>query len=79
MNSTIKKSIVICSAFAGLFLTACNNTQNKSSNMENYQHANTTSVYACPMHPEETGKQGDKCSKCGMDLEFWYKKTIQKT
>lgn len=26
-------------------------------------------VYACPMHPEVTGKAGDKCSKCGMDLE----------
>lgn len=26
-------------------------------------------AYACPMHPEVTGKQGDTCSKCGMDLE----------
>lgn len=25
-------------------------------------------TYACPMHPEITGKQGDRCSKCGMDL-----------
>jgi hypothetical protein len=25
-------------------------------------------VYACPMHPEVTGKEGDKCSKCGMAL-----------
>lgn len=28
-----------------------------------------TNNYACPMHPEITGKAGDKCSKCGMDLE----------
>lgn len=29
----------------------------------------TTQVaYACPMHPEVTGKEGDKCSKCGMKL-----------
>lgn len=27
-------------------------------------------VYACPMHPEVTGKEGDKCSKCGMKLEM---------
>lgn len=27
------------------------------------------SVYVCPMHSEITGKEGDKCSKCGMDLE----------
>lgn len=26
-------------------------------------------AYACPMHPEVTGKDGDKCSKCGMYLE----------
>ena len=26
------------------------------------------SVYACPMHPEVTGKAGDECPKCGMDL-----------
>ena len=25
-------------------------------------------VYACPMHPEVTGKEADKCSKCGMAL-----------
>ena len=25
-------------------------------------------VFACPMHPEITGKEGDKCSKCGMAL-----------
>jgi hypothetical protein len=27
-------------------------------------------VYACSMHPEITGKEGDKCSKCGMKLEL---------
>lgn len=31
------------------------------------QDANAT--YACPMHPEITGKAGDNCSKCGMPLE----------
>ncbi|HYH14993.1 MAG TPA: heavy metal-binding domain-containing protein [Flavisolibacter sp.] len=25
--------------------------------------------YTCPMHPEVTGKAGDKCPKCGMALE----------
>jgi hypothetical protein len=25
-------------------------------------------VYACPMHPEITGKKGDVCSKCEMQL-----------
>jgi uncharacterized protein YceK len=26
-------------------------------------------VYTCPMHPEVTGKEGDKCPKCSMALE----------
>ena len=26
-------------------------------------------TYACPMHAEITGHAGDKCSKCGMELE----------
>ena len=25
-------------------------------------------VFACPMHPDITGKEGDKCPKCGMAL-----------
>ena len=25
-------------------------------------------VFACPMHSEITGKEGDKCPKCGMAL-----------
>lgn len=25
-------------------------------------------VYACPMHPNMTGKKGEKCSTCGMAL-----------
>lgn len=25
-------------------------------------------IYSCPMHPEVTGKEGDKCPKCGMAL-----------
>ncbi|MBI2794503.1 MAG: hypothetical protein HYX66_07640 [Ignavibacteria bacterium] len=29
----------------------------------------TNLVYACPMHPEEKGKKGDKCPKCGMLME----------
>jgi len=28
----------------------------------------TAVAFACPMHPDVTGKDGDKCSKCGMAL-----------
>ncbi len=27
-------------------------------------------MYACPMHPEVKGAEGDKCSKCGMPLQM---------
>lgn len=29
----------------------------------------TKTAYACPMHPDITGKEGDSCSACGMKLE----------
>ena len=35
----------------------------------NHIISSTNNNYACPMHPTITGKEGDKCSKCGMDLE----------
>lgn len=52
-------------------LTACNNSGKKqeSTDMSTHQHKNEESNYACPMHPEVTGKKGEKCSKCGMELE----------
>ncbi len=30
--------------------------------------AHADAGYACPMHPEVTGKKGDRCSKCNMFL-----------
>jgi hypothetical protein len=37
---------------------------------ENSDHnSSMASAYACPMHPEITGKKGDKCTICGMALE----------
>lgn len=37
--------------------------------MKNHPYADIESIYICPMHPEVTGKQGDNCTKCGMQLE----------
>ncbi|MGV9012513.1 MAG: heavy metal-binding domain-containing protein [Flavobacteriales bacterium] len=45
---------------------------NDSTHMMNGSTGTNSSkemAYACPMHPEVTGKEGDKCSKCGMYLE----------
>lgn len=37
--------------------------------MKNHSHTDMESTYVCPMHPEVTGKQGDNCPKCGMQLK----------
>lgn len=55
-------------------LAACNNDTKSASGtgdsttttktVDDHEH-----TYACPMHPEVTGKEGDECPKCGMKLE----------
>ncbi|CAM4087436.1 heavy metal-binding domain-containing protein [Flavobacterium weaverense] len=37
----------------------------------------TNISYSCPMHPEVIGSKGDKCPKCGMDLEQISTKDLQ--
>lgn len=46
--------------------------------MKNVHHSDHKNRYACPMHPEVTGEQGDKCPTCGMDLKIVHQeKTIE--
>jgi hypothetical protein len=68
MKKSVTASLLTGTVVLGLLFTACNNAQNKSADKEHQQHSHNDSLYACPMHPEVTGKQGDKCFKCGMDL-----------
>lgn len=76
-----KYSLIIL-AFAVTTWTACGTTstnEQKHDHMMNdsthrmsgstANHSSEEMAYACPMHPEVTGKDGDKCSKCGMYLE----------
>ncbi|MBS1681519.1 MAG: putative Co/Zn/Cd efflux system membrane fusion protein [Cytophagales bacterium] len=76
----MKKSIVTIAILTTGFLTgavlftSCNSkkTEQQEQKEEGHEHAKGEeheTVYACPMHPEVTGKEGDKCSKCGMKLE----------
>jgi len=54
-----------------LFLTGCNNNTNNKQTVKQEQSdgdMKDQQLYACPMHPEVTGKKGDKCPKCGMKL-----------
>ena len=55
--------IAVCALF--LVLAACKNKPVQNSGQTS---TGTEVMYACPMHPEVTGKAGDKCSKCGMAL-----------
>ncbi len=57
-------SIIFSAVFA---LSACNSNQAPKENKAGTEETSAM-VYACPMHPEVTGKKGDKCSKCGMEL-----------
>lgn len=78
---TIIKSLSIATAVsAALLLTSCGNSgsehQHADAESADHQHGagDQEEAYACPMHPEVTGKKGDKCSKCGMDLVLVDKK-----
>lgn len=47
--------------FGGFMLFSARNASKKTGK--------ETVTYACPMHPEVTGKKGGQCSKCQMALE----------
>jgi hypothetical protein len=64
---------LLCIAF--LSFTACKNkaetkeetTEKQGQKADEAHDGNHT--FACPMHPEVVGKEGEKCPKCGMALE----------
>lgn len=66
------KSILFPAVIIPLIISCNNDSNAKTSNTdsttvkteENHEH-----LFACPMHPEVTGKEGDTCPKCGMKLE----------
>ncbi|MEO7989286.1 MAG: heavy metal-binding domain-containing protein [Chryseolinea sp.] len=79
----MKKSFLTTMLIAGIVVSALLMTGCGGKKEGDHQHAkgDTTArhdemkmdakqvAYACPMHPEITGKEGDSCSKCGMKLE----------
>ena len=70
----LKINLLVLALFAfTLSLTSCGSNEGKSHDkMENHEEGkmDMDHAYSCPMHPEVTGKKGDKCSKCGMDLKM---------
>ena len=68
----MKKIHTMMLAAVVIVLSACGGNANKSSESTGAATASTDDHqhrYACPMHPEVTGKEGDTCPKCGMPLE----------
>ena len=63
------KNIIIPAIAITVAFTACNsNNEKKQDTKPKQENTPAEQVYACPMHPEVTGKKGDKCPKCGMEL-----------
>lgn len=82
MKKTIlTATIVIAGLFASaVLISSCGGKKEQSTEEHHHEAGDTTAhhdememdstqmAYACPMHPEVTGKAGDVCSKCGMKL-----------
>jgi hypothetical protein len=61
------KKVILTVMMMAMVAVSCK--KNEDSGTTKTESAKSSSqLYACPMHPEVTGKKDDKCSKCGMDL-----------
>lgn len=74
MKQVFKISMAALSISTVTIFAACNNSGEKTttttdSTKTEMTHEGGDHIYACPMHPEVTGKEGDDCPKCGMKLE----------
>lgn len=59
---------LILSAIIAITLVSCNQKNKETENKTTETSTNSNEIYACSMHPEITGKKGEECSKCGMEL-----------
>lgn len=62
------KNIMLSAVIMALVMVSCNKKSKETEVTTNQTKEANSKLYACPMHPEVTGKKGDKCSKCGMEL-----------
>ena len=71
----LKFSMVVAVISMITFFAACKNNNTAAGNKKDTSQEHAVAgnhgeehIYACPMHPEVTGKEGDTCPKCGMAL-----------
>ena len=76
MKQALKVTTIAIVTGIVTFFSACNsNSADRKADNKNEQQDSTAAkhdshhVFACSMHPEVTGKDGDICTKCGMKLE----------
>lgn len=75
MKQVIKNSMATVALGAVTLSAACTNSNGAKTYAGHEHHKHSGSdhagehTYACPMHPEVTGKKGDNCPKCNMELE----------
>ena len=62
------KKVFLSSVIIVLTMSACNQKTKLSEETKIEKTTNSSDLYACSMHPEVTGKKGEACSKCGMEL-----------
>ena len=73
----MRKINYIALLFSAFALASCGSeNQNKQEEETSHHHEeggdhhhDADHLYACPMHSEITGKEGEPCTKCGMKLE----------
>lgn len=62
------KNVILSATLLAFVLVSCNQSNKQEDNKTSETTETATQLYACPMHPEVQGKEGESCSKCGMEL-----------
>ncbi len=73
------KNIILPSLLVAFLLTSCGSKTTETKTVETVAVGDSAKTHACPMHPDITGKKGDKCSECGMELTEVTKATVDST
>ncbi len=75
MKTTIKNfAFALFAGVASMAVTSCGSKSSESGEHVEGEHDHAAGdhehTYACPMHADVTGKEGETCPKCGMKLEL---------
>lgn len=69
------KNVILSTIAMALVMVSCNQKNTEAATTTSEATETASQLYACSMHPEVTGKKGDKCSKCAMELTEPVKQT----